>query len=69
MTMVAERSGRALRGGPPGRHLEPAQPPSLPGPRGGGEGAPAARRSRLRDDRLFGDVLALKRWLERRRQR
>jgi len=35
----------------------------------GAEGSPAGARRRLRDDRLFDDVLTVRRWLARRHQR
>jgi hypothetical protein len=58
--------GQALRERPPETDADPGQEPSPPRPRRGGEARPAGRGRRLHDDRLFGDVLAVKRWLARR---
>lgn len=66
VTMAAEQGGQSLRDGLPASHPEPHRQPSPPRSPQSGEGAPAPHRNRLRDDRLFGDVLALKRWLGQR---
>ncbi len=63
--MAAGGGAQTLQEQPPRRHPDP-QRPSPSRPRHEGEGRPAAIRQRLHDDRLFGEVLALKRWLAHR---
>ncbi len=63
---VTGSGGQALHERPREKRPDPREQSSPPRPREGGEGRLASNRTRLHDDRLFGDVLALKRWLARR---